>query len=157
MIQQIKDDVFPEVFKLLPSSMDTLQAKALLLAIGLQESRFEHRKQVGGPAKGFWQFEEGGGIRGVMTHPWSMNLARSVALARDVPFVIKRCYDAVETDDVLACSFARLLLYTLPGRLPNQDERDLGWSQYIEAWRPGMPHRHTWNTYFDQAWREVLT
>ena len=28
----------------------------MLLAIGLQESRFVHRRQIGGPACGFWQF-----------------------------------------------------------------------------------------------------
>src|SRR3546814_4167946 len=53
--------------KLLPKQMDSREARVLLLAIGLQESGFEHRWQVidrrrpnrKGPARGFWQFELG--------------------------------------------------------------------------------------------------
>mgnify|MGYP003654981810 CR=1 FL=1 len=42
---------------ILPDTMNSLQAQAMLIAIGLQESRFSHREQVGGPAKGYCQFE----------------------------------------------------------------------------------------------------
>lgn len=37
---------------LLPATMDTPEARIMLLAIGLQESRFEHRRQlVGNPTR----------------------------------------------------------------------------------------------------------
>ena len=55
----------PSAFALLPPAMDTPDARVLLLAIGLQESKFSHRLQIGGPARGYWQFEQGGGVRGV--------------------------------------------------------------------------------------------
>ena len=38
---------------LLPAKMSGSKAKIMLLAIGLQESRFEHRRQMGGPARRF--------------------------------------------------------------------------------------------------------
>ena len=34
---------------LLPARMESPQAVVMLLAIGLQESRFTHRRQIGGP------------------------------------------------------------------------------------------------------------
>ncbi len=59
---------------------DTPEGRLMLLAIGLQESRFEHRRQLGnGPARGFWQFEAGGGVKGVMTHLASRDDARRIA------------------------------------------------------------------------------
>ena len=61
---------------LLPASMDTPEARIMLLAIGLQESHFEHRRQLvgnppgpSGPAKSLWQAEQGGGlVRGLRLH-----------------------------------------------------------------------------------------
>jgi len=49
-------------------------AEVMLLAIGLQESRLIHRKQIQGPARGLWQFERAG-VQGVLTHPASRALA----------------------------------------------------------------------------------
>jgi len=155
-LQRINDEIFPQVFGLLPSAMDSVAARAMLLAIGLQESRFEHRVQIGGPAHGYWQFEQGGGVVGVMSHPAVKERTRAVCGFRGVAFSAPQIYSAIVNDDVLACCCARLLLYTLPGRLPNQDERELGWAQYTEAWRPGMPHRQTWDAFFDLGWKTAL-
>ena len=52
----------------------TPNAVHLLLAIGLQESGLCERCQIidgggKGPARGLWQFERGGGVVGVLTHP----------------------------------------------------------------------------------------
>jgi hypothetical protein len=156
-LQNIKTVIFDETFALLSPGLNTVQAKAMLLAIGLQESRFEHRRQIGGPAHGFWQFEAGGGVRGVLNHSQTTNHIRYVCDVRGVHPTVNDCYTAIEHDDVLACAFARLLLYTVPGKLPNQGERDKGWAQYIEGWRPGKPHRQTWDAFYDRAWLEVLT
>lgn len=78
---------------LLPASMDTPEARIMLLAIGLQESRFEHRRQlVGnpprptGPAKSFWQAEQGGGmVHGVRLHVATRAAAALLYQARGVP------------------------------------------------------------------------
>ena len=47
---------------LLPPVMDTRAARAMIISICLQESRLQHRRQIGGPARGFAQFERGGGV-----------------------------------------------------------------------------------------------
>ena len=109
-LEQVMRDAIRPALALLPAAMDTPQARCMLLAIGLQESRFVHRRQIGGPARGFWQFEQGGGVRGVLAHPASAALARQVCQVRGVPPTAPSVYSRLELDDVLAAAFARLLL-----------------------------------------------
>lgn len=148
--------VLPAAYALLPTKMQSPRATAMLLAIGLQESRFEHRTQIGGPAHGFWQFERGGGVRGVLTHPstahYIAGVMDSLCYAGDST---DACYQAIVHNDVLAACFARLLLWTVPGRLPDAQGADAGWQQYLDGWRPGKPHPETWRTCFDSAWNLV--
>ncbi len=136
---------------LLPPAMNTPQARVLLLAIGLQESRFQHRRQIGGPARGFWQFERNGGVRGVLTHPASRDDALRICAARDVAPVSATVHAALETDDILAAAFARLLLWTDPLRLPAVGDADGAWALYLRTWRPGKPHPQTWPGLYAQA------
>lgn len=137
----------PAAMSLLPARLNTPAARALVMAIGLQESRFQHRRQVGGPAHGFWQFESGGGVHGVLTHRASKPLITPVlAVLRVEP---GDCYDAIVHNDVLACVFARLLLYTHPHPIPTLG--DEAWDYYMETWRPGEPHRETWDEFYQQA------
>ncbi|MDR6600970.1 hypothetical protein J2732_001953 [Achromobacter deleyi] len=140
---------------LLPPKMDTAAARVMLLAIGLQESRFLHRRQIGGPARGFWQFERGGGVRGVLTHPASRDHAYRVCAARGVDPVAAAVYPALEADDVLAAAFARLLMWTDAWRLPAVGDTQGGWELYIRTWRPGKPHPGTWQALYAQAVAEV--
>ena len=155
MIHNVQSFIFPAAFALLPGVMDSLQARAMLLAIGLQESRFLHRRQVGGPARGFWQFEKNGGVRGVLQHPATILHAKHVCEELRYPVTIDACYVAIEHNDVLACCLARLLLWTVPGMLANRGDPDKGWEQYMDGWRPGKPHRETWDEHFVQAWHIV--
>ena len=145
--------------RLLPANMDGQAASAQILAIALQESRCEHRRQIGGPAHGYWQFEQGGGVRGVLRHPASKPYIRQVLAALDYDAPAEElpevCYIAIEHNDTLAAAFARLLLWTLPEALPGRDDVDEGWRQYLEAWRPGKPHPDTWEANFAAAWRIV--
>ncbi len=154
-MERIRDEVFPQVFGQLPVAMASRGAKAALLAIGLQESRFETRLQDGGPARGYWQFEEYGGTAGVLQHAstkvWAEKLCRKSNVVASPPEV----YVALAFDDVLACGFARLLLWTLPYKLAEEEEVDEGWHQYVDAWRPGMPHRGSWNAFWKRAWEAV--
>jgi len=143
---------------LLPAAMDTPEARVMLIAPGLQESRLVHRRQlVGnpprpvGPAKGLWQFERGGGCKGVVSHPASRYWMAQVCKARGVEFNATAIWHAIEHDDVLAAAAARLLLFTDPRRLPALgDERD-AWRLYMRVWRPGKPHRATWPDLYAQA------
>lgn len=151
------DNALGPALRLLPSPMDTQPARAQVLAICLQESKLEHRHQVGGPAHGYAQFELGGGVRGVLTHPASRPHIQTVlaALDYDPASDATACYAAIEHNDILAAAFARLLLWTLPGRLPTRNEQTLGWQQYIAAWRPGKPHPKVWPAHFARAWAVV--
>jgi hypothetical protein len=147
---------------MLPKQMDTPAARVMLYAIGLQESRFLHRRQlVGnpprptGPAKGFWQFERGGGCLGVVTHATSRYWMHSICKDRHVPFTSLALWHAIEKDDVLAAAAARLLLFTDPHKLPEFGDANKAWNLYIRTWRPGKPHRQTWAEFYSQAVRIV--
>jgi hypothetical protein len=138
-------------------------AEAMLLAIGLQESRFVHRDQVVpgkapgqvGPATGFWQFERAGGVRGVMRHAQTAAIARALVEASGVAWdedAVWRSFTR-EDGDQLAAAFARLLLFADPRALPaatDAAEAD-AWDCYLRNWRPGRPHQATWGGFWRQA------
>ena len=136
---------------LLPSRMDSERARLMLLAIGLQESRFEHRRQIGGPARGFWQFERAGGVQGVLRHPATAKLAAAVCAEQGVEPTATAVYNRLEHDDLLACAFARLLLWSDPQPLPAPGYASASWQYYLRTWRPGKPHRHTWDALYARA------
>lgn len=135
--------------ELLPPAMDTASARIILTCIGLQESRLIHRWQVidakrpdvKGPARGLLQFERGGGVLGVMTHPASSKLAMAVCKARGHGVSLNEVYAAIEVDDVLAFALGRLLLWTDPHRLPAVGDVDGAWQLYLRVWRPGAYER----------------
>lgn len=154
-LQQIRRSAIAPALALLPAKMSGAQAEVMLLAIGLQESRFEHRRQIGGPAVGFWQFEQGGGVLGVLTHPSSRDHAQSVCRARGIPASASAVYSALVTDDVLAAAFARLLLWTDPAALPAVGAQASAWDLYLRTWRPGKPHPGTWKGLYMQAMNAV--
>ena len=130
----------------LPSRALTI---AMLLAIGLQESRFTYRVQINGPAHGFWQFERGGGVAGVLGHSATRGKIQHVLDQMQYSPSSNVVYQALPHNDVLACCFARLLLWTLPGPLATTSDR--AWAQYIDAWRPGKPHVQTWPRLYQMA------
>jgi len=142
-----------ETFAILGKKYDSPEARAMLWAIGRQESRFEHRRQIGGPARGFWQFEKGGGVKGVLEHPASEKAAAKLCKARDVEATTAAVYPALEKDDILACGFARLLLFTDPRALPTvaPESADFAWVYYKNNWRPGKPHPQTWKAFWKEA------
>ena len=143
--------VYKAAAALLPPKLDTQAGWAMLFAIGMQESRLDARRQIGGPARSFWQFELGG-IRGVLQHRASQPIIHAVLDRLDYDHDPQTSYAAIEHNDVLAFAYARCLLWTLPGALPERDNPEGGWQQYTDAWRPGKPHRETWDTYFRTAW-----
>jgi len=154
-LSEIRERAIAPALALLPARMNSAAAEVQMLAIGLQESRFEHRRQIGGPARGFWQFEQGGGVRGVLRHHSSREHAQAVCRARSVIATESAVYAALEHDDVLAAAFARLLLWTDPKPLPAIGDEQGAWDLYLRVWRPGKPHRHTWNALYAQAMEEV--
>ncbi|MFY2611199.1 hypothetical protein, partial [Achromobacter ruhlandii] len=132
-LDTIVADAITPALALLPAGMDTPGARVMLLAIGLQESRFVHRRQIGGPARGFWQFEKGsrasrGGVWGVFLHAASKGHLAALCEARSVACDPDAIYAALEYDDVLAAGVARLLLWTDPKALPAVGDADAAWA-----------------------------
>lgn len=148
-------EAIDEAMRHLPSRMDSLEARVLLVAIGMQESRLVHRRQIGGPARGLWQFERGGGVAGVLSHRATANYARHLCGVRGVDPDPSAVWSAMEHDDVLAAGFARLLLWSDPKPLPAVGDVDGSWACYIRTWRPGKPHPHTWPALYRQALKIV--
>lgn len=150
---------------LLPHQMHTPEARVMLYAIGLQESRFEHRRQLIkkggqllplGPAKSFWQGELTGGMcSGIKRHEASRYWTYHLCQARGVKFTARDIWNAIEHDDVLAAGCARLLLFTDPKKLPALGDEAGAWNLYMRTWRPGKPHRATWPALYAEALTEV--
>jgi len=156
MLDTLHRYILPAAYQMLPPEMASDAATALLLAIALQESKAAHRRQVRGPARGFWQFELGG-LAGVRRHEASApHLARALA-ALHYPATLSTAdaAAAIEHNDVLAGVYARLLLWTLPDPLPGPDDVEIGWAQYLAAWRPGKPHPEIWPAHVLTAWALV--
>jgi hypothetical protein len=130
-------------------------AARFMLAIAMQESGLTHRRQVlatgkeEGPAASFWQFEKGGGCKGVLTHPGVEKHMKDVCVNYNVEPTPQGLWEAMRYQDIVASIAARLLIFTLPKGLPQT--ADQGWLQYVDAWRPGKPHPSTWVANWDKA------
>ena len=156
-----------EALALLPLGMESREARVMLVAIGLQESRFKYRRQlVGnppkpvGPAAGFWQFEKGsaasrGGVWGVFLHESTNRHVKTLCAARGIPASPSNIWETIQTDDVLAAGIARLLLWTDPQRLPAVGKEAEAWALYLRTWRPGKPHPQTWPALYADTVRAV--
>lgn len=158
MIAEIIRTAIDPALERLPARMDSPRARVMMLAIGMQESRFKHRRQIGGPARGYWQFERGtpttrGGVTGVLMHSASGPILRDFCARRDMPATASMIYDQLEFDDVLAAVVARLLLWTDREALPAVGDVDEAWELYLRTWRPGKPHPNTWGMCYAQAQR----
>ena len=160
------DIVIEPALGLLPAKMDTPEARAMLIAIALQESGLAARVQIldagkpwwvsrPGPARGLWQFERGGGVAGVLGHPDTQPIVYPILDELLYPADAHIIHEALANNDVLATIFARLLLWSLPRPLPKRGDEAESWRQYMAAWRPGKPHPSTWSANYTMAWASV--
>lgn len=125
------------------------EARVLLMAIAGQESDWAARLQHGGPARSFWQFEQGGGVAGVMgSTPTQLQAVCSYLI---IPYASASIFEAMAWNDTLAACMARLLLWTDPAALPAVGDVQGGWEYYLRNWRPGTPHREVWDTRYATA------
>lgn len=154
-------DAIVQALFLLPDAMTSDKAMVMLLAIGRQESRFKHRRQIVGgrpvgPAMGYWQFEMNGGVRGVLRHHASRFWVHELCKARGVEPTKEAIWRALENDDVLAAGIARLLLFTDPYKLPEIGDVAGAWDLYCNrTWRPGKPHPKAWEQLYREAVQEA--
>lgn len=145
----------------------SIKAKAMLLAIALQESDLVHRQQLVGAgqwwrstkliAAGYWMFEEEC-VRLLLEHKNRTvgPLMRNLCDLFDYPRDAKVVHQALVHNDILAAAVARLLLYTVPTPLPDADSVEDAWEQYLWAWRPGKPRREDWDRNYYRAWNTVM-
>jgi hypothetical protein len=130
---------------------DSEEAYVLTLAIGYQESRFEHRRQIGGPARGYWQFEKGGGVWNALNAAGAKPHMLAVCKWLDVPTDDTTFFEALAWNDTLAAAATRLNLWVDPNKLPKIGAVEEAWQYYIRVWRPGAPHRNTWDSNYAKA------
>lgn len=127
------------------------RARVEMLAIAGQESAWKDRLQIGGPARSFWQFEKGGGVRGVLRHPSSKDKIKAVCTELGVSCDEDTVYHDMADNDILAACMARLLLFTDAAALPDVGRVEEGWQYYLRNWRPGMPHPEVWPARYGTA------
>ena len=161
----LKTAIIPAL-SLLDPKLDAPAARAMLIAIALQESGLRARRQMldagkpwwesrPGAANGLWMFERDGGVRGVMRHPAASAIVLPVVDALLYPRDPYAVHEALIHNDVLACVLARALLYSVPDALPGPNDPEKGWVQYVSVWRPGKPHVEPWANNYRTAWATV--
>lgn len=128
----------------------------MLITIALQESgpdlnaRYQGSPSSSpGPARGWWQFEQGGGVAGVLAHFSTEVLSKEVCNRCSVQPDSPAVWRALEGHDLLATSFARMLLFTDPAAIPTAPAPS--WEMYMRLWRPGKPHPETWGKNWQTA------
>lgn len=156
MIEHILRTVQPAAFELLPESFRSIEAKAFLLAVGLQSSRFlQRRKLTASGCRGFWHLE-----RRHVEEVLRFSNARFalVAAAEQLRYPIlmmerDEVLGALEHNDVLGLAAARCLLCTSKEGLPGADEAGLAWGLYMRLWAPsGSPKAADWPELYFDAW-----
>lgn len=150
---QLAQKAFHEACDIIGDNFRKPEAEVMVLAIGGQESKFLARRQIIkkdgklvplGPATSWWQFEENGGVRGVLTHPANEKMERRLCSVRGVPYEKHAVWEAMQHDDVLGAGMARMLLASDSRRLPAIGDVEGAWRYYLSIWRPGKPHQATW-------------
>lgn len=139
----------------------TNEARVLVMATAGQESRWAARRQIGigeyypqkVGARGYWQFESTWGGP-VAINDILMSTGRQIEAAckyLDIPADEHALYEACAWNDMLACVMARLLLWIHPAPLPVLGDKEAAWQYYLRQWRPGAPHRESWDGVYDQS------
>lgn len=158
----------PAALSLLPGRMDSPEARAEMLAIGLHESDFVARQQGGtkktpgrGPAKSLWQFEETGGAAELLETPSTRAILTPICDILGYPrWTAADLHEAMEHNDVLAAVMARLLLWKDPRSMALRHEAQKGYAIYLARWRPNpdaaLKHSVDWPKNFRLAW-EIVT
>lgn len=153
MIDLIRNYVIPGALSILPSIMDKPEARAMLIAIAAQESKFQYRRQINGPARGLWQFEQIA-IEELKRNPKTTHHFQNALsnLLYNPAMDIYDVWKTIENNDILACALARLNLWKYPKPLPKLGETEYAWDQYNDVWKPGKPHRPVWASNYGLGW-----
>lgn len=155
MSEVVRQVIETALLECLPSSMRSVEARLMLLTIQKQEDPEELRYQrvarvartlpenivderwAKGPARSLWQEEMGGCIKGVLQHQATAEIALDLCDRFGILPTPGSVWRTVETHDVLAACFARLLLWSDPQPLPKIGAEEQAWRLYLRTWRPG--------------------
>ena len=147
-----------EAYSLLPAKLNSREATLMQLVIQRQEDPELRRYQLvkrtpktleenivseqwaKGPARGWPQMEQGGGVKGVLGHPATGVLAAKICDHFDLIASAGSVWRNLETNDVLAAAFARLLLWSDPKPLPSIGDAEGAFQLYLRTRRPGAYH-----------------
>lgn len=135
---------------LAPLSMNTQQSRLMLMAAAGQESGWTNRMQIGGPARGLWQFDMTA-VLDLQAHPVCGPLVLAACAMWDVPSDPATIYEAIAWHDPLACHMARLLLWADPAPLPAVGDAAGAYACYTRVWRPGVERPAAWALVYAQA------
>ena len=145
----------PIALGMMSPGYDTPAARAMVLAIALQETSCNARtQQPRGPARSFWQFEPIG-IEDLFLSNHTRDELEIACLRLCIPHNVDAVYQAITYNDVLAIVCARAKLARLPDPLPTRHNPQSGWHQYQELWRPGIPRGVHWPANFARAWEII--
>lgn len=141
---------------LAPQIKDSSESRVLLLTIAGIESDWTGRRQNGGPARGYWQFEMMGGVKQLTDgSATTRGVMIKTCAALDIPFTLDTIFEAMAWNDTLACVMARLLLWQDPAPLPAVGAEVAAWDYYLRNWRPGAPRAQAWHSYYETS-RKVM-
>lgn len=129
----------------------TPEVRSMLLSTAGQESLWQFRRQINGPARGFWQFEKGGALRGVMHHHATQARVQKICASLCIHLDEGSLFEAIAWNDHLATAMARLLLFTDAAPLPTVGEQETAWQIYLRNWRPGRPRPETWPNRYQES------
>jgi len=149
-IKFFKIIVQPAVEYYCPPEWNSIRAYNMQLAIAYQESTMLFRRQINGPARGWWQFELGG-LKGTEMHKASSKVMHNTWVDLHLPDNLQLRLAALEFCDLWSAVAARCLLRTLADPLPELNQPEEGWKQYIAAWNPGKPRPEKWTTSWAKA------
>ena len=154
MLEAILDEIIEPGLALLPPALVSDEAAVLLLATGLQESRFVYRRELGGQGLGFWRLS-GSMMTQVLQHPQTARLAQRLCEAAGIECRARTLHAALEFNDGLAAAFARLLLLSAGQGLPPCGRPEQAWLLYLRLWQPQHPSHLSWAPLYRHACHAV--
>ena len=155
--QLLHSDVRPALLRMFPQFQGRTP-ECMLLTIAGQETNLAYVYQMdsqGKPiqtlARGLWQFELVG-VEGCLNHPangWLAPFLEQNGFAGLTPEMI---HWALPASTSLATWLARANLWwyaeDLIEPIADYDHAEAAWQQYLDIWRPGKPHRETWDAHW---------
>jgi hypothetical protein len=129
-------------------SLDSPEARCMMLAIAGQESNWTDRIQIpSGFARGFWQCEEQGAVFDVIGEH-DLALICGIYSINVTPATV---WDAIGYNDLVAYTVGRLRLWQDTATLPKIGDTAGSYAYYLRDWAPGAPSPTRWATVYPQA------